>query len=68
MASVPETARGEIPMYQRALPLLDAHIAVGERLKAHEPKARALVRAFAGHVLRLLRLLGEFVAAGGPLS
>jgi hypothetical protein len=56
-------------MLQRALPLQRQHIALGEKLGVDAPsKARALVRAFTGHCLRLLRLLGEFAAAGGPLS
>jgi hypothetical protein len=56
-------------MYQPALPVQHPHIALGEKLGAHEPsKARVLVRALVGHVLRLLRWLGEFAAAGGSLS
>jgi hypothetical protein len=56
-------------MLQRALPVRHPHIALGQKLGADEPsKARTLVRAFIGHVLRLLRLLGEFAARGGPLS
>jgi hypothetical protein len=53
-------------MLQRALPVLHPPIALGE---VHAPsKARALARAFIGHSLRLLRWLGQFAAAGGPLS
>jgi hypothetical protein len=64
-----EIDRGEIPMLQRALPLQRQHIALGEKLGVHAPsKARALVRALTGRFLRLMRLLGDFVAAGGPLS
>jgi hypothetical protein len=56
-------------MLQRALPLQHPHIALGQELAAHAPsKARTLVRAFTGHFLRLLRLLGQYAAAGGPLS
>jgi hypothetical protein len=56
-------------MLQRALPVMHPHIALGEKLRVDAPsKARALVRAFTGHFLRLMRWLGEFVAAGGPLS
>jgi hypothetical protein len=59
----------EIPMYQRALPVSHPPIAPGGRLGAREPlKARTLFRAFIDQCLRLLRLLGEFLAAGGPLS
>ncbi len=54
-------------MLQRALPVQHPHIALGEKLHAPS-KARALVRAFIGHFLRLLRLLGQYAAAGGPLS
>ena len=62
-------AAEEIPMYQRALPVRHPHIALGQTLAAHEPlKARKLFRAFIDHSLRLLRLLGEFLAAGGALS
>jgi hypothetical protein len=64
-----ETGRGENPMYQPALPVQHPHIALGEKLRAHEPsKARMFIRAFIGHVLRLLRFLGQFAATGGPLS
>jgi hypothetical protein len=59
----------ELPMLQRALPVRHPHIALGEMCGAREPiKARTLFRAFIDQFLRLLRLLGEFVAAGGPLS
>ncbi len=59
----------EMPMLQRALPVRRPHIAAGERLKARAPlKARALFRALVDRSLRLLRWLGEFFAAGGPLS
>jgi hypothetical protein len=55
-------------MYQPALPVQHPHIALGEKLGAHEPSKARIVRAFIGHVLRLLRLLGQFAATGGPLS
>jgi hypothetical protein len=56
-------------MYQRALPVLDPQIALGERPRAHAPsKARALIRAFVDHLRLILRWLGQFVAAGGPMS
>jgi hypothetical protein len=62
-------AAEEIPMYQRALPVRHPHIVLGQTLGAREPlKLRTLFRAFIDHSLRLLRLLGEFAAAGGPLS
>jgi len=56
-------------MYQRALPVLESQIVLGEERAARvSSKVRALVRALVGHVLPLLRWLGQFVAAGGPLS
>ena len=62
-------AAEEIPMYQRALPVPHPRFARGEMLAAREPlKARTLFRAFIDQCLRLLRLLGEFFAAGGALS
>ena len=55
-------------MLQPALPLRQPRIASGEG-GAHKPlKARSLFRRFADHSLRLLRRLGEFLAAGGALS
>lgn len=62
-------AAEEIPMYQRAIPVRHPHIAIGETLGAREPHtARARFRAFVDRSLLLLRRLGEFFAAGGPLS
>jgi len=56
-------------MYQRAFPVTHPPIAPGEMLGARKPaKARTLFRAFVDQSLRLLRRLGEFFAAGGPLS
>jgi hypothetical protein len=56
-------------MLQPALRLQHPHAAPGEIPRAHKPlKARSLFRGFVDHCLRLLRGLGEFVAAGGPLS
>jgi hypothetical protein len=56
-------------MLQRALPLPHPYIAPGQALGAREQlNARSLFRAFVDHSLRLLRGLGEFAAAGGPLS
>jgi hypothetical protein len=44
-------------------------MALGQTLGAREPlNVRTLFRAFIDHSLRLLRLLGDFAAAGGPLS
>jgi hypothetical protein len=56
-------------MLQRALPLQHPHIALGREIAAHAPsRARALVHAFAGQFLRIMRLVGQYAAAGGPLS
>jgi hypothetical protein len=56
-------------MLQRAFPIEHPHIALDQKLGADAPSnARRLVGAFSGHLLRLLRLLGRFAAAGGPLS
>ena len=56
-------------MLQRALPVRHPPIAFGERPGVRKPRAaRRLFRALVDHWLRLLRRLGEFIAAGGPLS
>lgn len=56
-------------MLQRALPVTHPPIAPRETLGAREPfHARTLFRAFAVRSLLILRRLGEFFAAGGPLS
>ena len=56
-------------MLPRALPVAHPPITLRENLGARERLiARMLVRAFAGRALLLLRRLGEFFAAGGPLS
>jgi hypothetical protein len=56
-------------MYQRALPVRHPNIAPGGTRGAGEPlRTRAPFHAFVDHSLRLLRLLGEFSAAGGALS
>ena len=57
------------PMLQRAFPIQHPYTALDEKRGADGPSiVRRLVRAFSGHLLRLLRLLGRFAAAGGPLS
>jgi hypothetical protein len=59
----------EILMLQRALPVRRPPIVLHEMLGARKPlNARTRFRAFVDRSLRLLRLLGEFFAAGGPLS
>jgi len=54
-------------MHHRALPV--PHLASQQLLAVHAPlNARRLLRALVAHSLPLLRRLGEFFAAGGPLS
>jgi hypothetical protein len=68
-ASHKRQAAEEIPMYQRALPVRHPHIALGQTPGGRKPlNVRTLFRAVIDHSLRLLRLLGQFAAAGGPLS
>jgi hypothetical protein len=55
-------------MLQRALQVTLPHLAP-EMLGARKPlDARALFLALADHCLLILRRLGEFAAAGGPMS
>jgi hypothetical protein len=55
-------------MLQRALEVTHAHLAP-EITGAREPlSARRVFRALAERLLLILRRLGEFFAAGGPLS
>jgi hypothetical protein len=62
-------AAEEIQMLQRALPVRHPFIAPGEMGGVREPpKARTPFRALVEHSMRLLRLLGDFFAAGGALS
>jgi hypothetical protein len=64
-----KTGCGGNPMLQRALPVQQANIALGETPKAYEPpQARTLVRAVIGQVQRFCRWLGRLAEAGGPLS
>jgi hypothetical protein len=56
-------------MLERVLPLDHSPIALGERLELPKSAGAAKrLRDFIDRVLRLLRLLGEFIARGGPLS
>jgi hypothetical protein len=56
-------------MLQHALPVQHPRIALGEKLQAHKRSTvRTFVRALIAHALAFLRLLGQFAAAGGPLS
>ena len=56
-------------MLQPALPVTHPRIALRETPGAREPlKARTLFRSFVDRSVLLLRRLGEFFAAGGPLS
>ena len=69
MRASSEKAAEEILMYQRTLQVPRPLIAPGERLSARvPPKARTRLRALVDHSMGLLRLLGEFLAAGGALS
>jgi hypothetical protein len=59
----------EIAMLQRVLPVRHPRVAVDQRLGVRAPlTARGIFRGFVDRSLRLLRSLGEFFAAGGPLS
>jgi hypothetical protein len=56
-------------MLPRALPVTHPPIALRETLGARERlHARRRFRAFVARATLLLRRLGEFIAAGGPLS
>jgi hypothetical protein len=59
----------EIPMLPRALPVTHPPIALGKTFGPRKPlNARRLFRGFAARARLLLRRLGDFFAAGGPLS
>jgi hypothetical protein len=61
--------RGETSMFERALPLPHREIAHGERPAAHRPpSASPVVHDVAARLLRMLRAIGAFFAAGGALS
>lgn len=54
---------------QHSVPLHPSPIAFGEtRGDRAQVNARNLVRAFRTHLMHCLRALGDFLAAGGPLS
>jgi hypothetical protein len=56
-------------MLPRALPVTHPPVALGKTPGAREPlDMRTRFRAFVVRALQLLRRLGEFFAAGGPLS
>ena len=56
-------------MLERVLLSSHSPIATGERLELHKSaEANTRLRDFIDRLLRLLRLLGEFIARGGPLS
>jgi hypothetical protein len=55
-------------MLQLALPVQHSTIAFGEGGVHAAPKARTLAGALIGNFMRLMRWLGEFAAAGGPLT
>lgn len=56
-------------MLERALPFKHSGIAGDPRLELHGPaQALTWLREFRDRLLRLLRLLGDFITRGGPLS
>lgn len=56
-------------MFERALPLPHQEIAHREPRAARRPvAARPLVHGFAARLMRMLRAVGAFFAAGGALS
>ncbi|MEI9923430.1 MAG: hypothetical protein WDN50_07820 [Bradyrhizobium sp.] len=56
-------------MLQRALPVTHPPMPLGRTLRARKPlTTRALYRAFAVRARLIVRRLGDFFAAGGPLS
>jgi hypothetical protein len=55
-------------MYERALPLPHQEIAHGERQAARPVSASPLVHGLAARLMRMLRAVGVFFAAGGGLS
>jgi hypothetical protein len=56
-------------MLQRALPVTHPPMPLGRTLRARKRfNARALYRGFAIRARLILRRLGEFFAAGSPLS
>ena len=56
-------------MSQRAILIDHPHIAPGDRRGVHAPsQAHGWFHSLIGQSRRLLRLLGEFAAAGGSLS
>ena len=62
-----QTGRGEIPMYQRAIPVQHPHIALSERLEILEPsKARALGRAFIGQSPADIAVVGSVHCSWRP--
>jgi hypothetical protein len=56
-------------MLRPGVPIAHPRIALDEQPQDHAPSnVRTFIDAFADRFLRLLRLLGQFAAAGGPLS
>ena len=54
-------------MLERALPIMHSPIADGPAI-GKGADARELLRAIRDRLLSLLRVLGDFIAKGGPLS
>jgi hypothetical protein len=56
-------------MLDRAIATQHAKLALDETAETHAPRnVRNGLRIFKERCMRLLRTLGEFIAAGGPLS
>jgi hypothetical protein len=56
-------------MLQRTVPLHPAQVARSEEAGiCRPPRGRAILLAVVGDLARLLRALGQYFAAGGPLS
>ena len=56
-------------MIERVLSLQHSTITLGEKLGVYAPSDQSKgFGAFKDVILRLLRKIGEFLAAGGPLS
>jgi hypothetical protein len=64
-----KTGREDSKMLERVLSLQHSTIALGEKPGAYAPSdQRRGFGSLKDAILRLLRKLGEFLAAGGPLS
>ena len=56
-------------MLQRTWPLQPAEVTHGKEAGVlRPPRSRSIFRAVVDHLARLVRALGHYFAAGGPLS